>query len=181
MKKTDRKVEILAPKNQLNLYGYEKYFNFFIKLFNNKKMPNRILLSGQKGLGKSTFIYHLVHYILSNNQEGEYSLSDHKINNINKSYNKIISNIHPNFFLLETQLGNDEIKIEQVRSLLEFLNKSTYLNNIKIVLIDNAEYLNLNSSNALLKCIEEADRTKNSDGTSMSMCHRNVFKIERII
>ena len=29
------------------------------------------------------------------------------------------------------------------------------LKNIKIVLIDNAEYLNINSSNALLKIIEE--------------------------
>ena len=37
----------------------------------------------------------------------------------------------------------------------KFLNKSTYSNDIKIILIDSAENLNLNSSNALLKSIEE--------------------------
>ena len=64
MKKTDRKVEILAPKNQLNLYGYEKYFNTFIKMADKNVLPNTILLSGPKGLGKSTFVYHFVNYLI---------------------------------------------------------------------------------------------------------------------
>ena len=51
--------------------------------------------------------------------------------------------------------GNEEIKIEQARSLINFLSKSTYLKDLKIVLIDNAEFLNINTSNALLKAIEE--------------------------
>ena len=36
-----------------------------------------------------------------------------------------------------------------------FINKTTYNSSIKIVMIDNAEYLNINSSNALLKILEE--------------------------
>ena len=56
--------------------------------------------------------------------------------------------------------------------MLKFLNKSTYSNNIKIVLIDNAEYLNLNSSNALLKVIEEAEKN-----TFFFIIHNNSYKI----
>ena len=37
----------------------------------------------------------------------------------------------------------------------QFLNKSTYSRNLKIIMIDNAENLNLNASNALLKSLEE--------------------------
>ena len=65
------------------------------------------------------------------------------------------TNIHPNFFLIENNLLEENIKIEQVRNLLKFLNKSTYTRNLKIIMIDSAEYLNLNASNALLKVLEE--------------------------
>ena len=51
-----------------------------------------------------------------------------------------------------------KIKIEQIRKLLVFLSKSTYYKGVKIVLLDNAEYLNINSSNALLKAIEEPSK-----------------------
>tara|TARA_B100000686_G_C16728499_1_gene939196 strand:- start:1063 stop:1761 length:699 start_codon:yes stop_codon:yes gene_type:complete len=64
--------------------------------------------------------------------------------------------MHPNFFLLENNLNDENIKIDQVRKLLKFLSKTTYSKNIKIVFIDNAEFLNNNSSNALLKCLEES-------------------------
>ena len=50
---------------------------------------------------------------------------------------------------------DENIKIEQIRGLLLFLNKSSYYKGVKIILIDNAENLNINSSNALLKAIEE--------------------------
>ena len=59
------------------------------------------------------------------------------------------------FFLIENNFQERDIKIEQVRNLINFLNKTSYKKNLKIIMIDNAEYLNLNSSNALLKSIEE--------------------------
>ena len=59
MKKTNENIEIISPKNQLRLFGFDDYFNFFIELYEKKKLPNSILLSGPKGLGKSTFTYQL--------------------------------------------------------------------------------------------------------------------------
>jgi len=55
-------------------------------------------------------------------------------------------------------IDGENIKIDQIRKLLLFLNKSTYYKSVKIVLLDNAEYLNINSSNALLKAIEEPSK-----------------------
>ena len=63
-----------------------------------------------------------------------------------------------NFYLLENEFFDTDIKIEQVRNLKNFLYKSTYLKNVKIVLIDDAEKLNINSSNALLKALEEPSK-----------------------
>ena len=55
----------LSPINQTKLYGLENYLNEFIRLYKNEKLPNKILLSGLKGIGKCTLAYHLINYILS--------------------------------------------------------------------------------------------------------------------
>ena len=155
MKTSTESFEILHPKKQLSLFGYDNYFNSLINLFIKNKLPNTILFSGQKGSGKATFAYHLINYLLSYNEENKYSIENFTINPENKSYKNLCDDIHPNFFLLENKDNVENIKIDDVRNIQKFLNKSTYKSNIKIVLIDNAEYLNINSSNALLKALEE--------------------------
>jgi len=152
--KEKRKIEINKAKNQLNLYGYESHFHIFKSLYEKKELPNTILLSGKKGIGKATFAYHFINFILSRDEKKEYSLKDLVINNKNSTYNLIQNNTHPNFYLLDKK-QSEEIKIDQTRDLIKFLSKTAYYKGVKIVLIDNAENLNLNASNSLLKSIEE--------------------------
>ena len=159
MKNDHKNIDIIDPKNQLNLFGYEDYFNSFIKLYKKNKLPNVILLNGPKGIGKATFAYHFINYLLSNNEENKYFINDFKIDHKNVSYKLMSNETHPNFFLLQNNLFDEDIKIDQVRSLLRFLSQSAFSRNIKIVMIDNAEYLNLNSSNALLKALEEPNNS----------------------
>ena len=71
MKVSQENFDVKIPKKQLQLFGYDEYFNSFIKLYEKKKLPNSILLSGLKGLGKSTFCYHLINYLLSINEENK--------------------------------------------------------------------------------------------------------------
>ena len=172
MKTTNEDIEMLPAKNQLRLFGFEDYFNFFIKLYEKKELPNSILLSGPKGLGKSTFAYHIINYLLSNNEKKKYSVKDFVIDETNLSYKLLSTNVHPNFFLIENNLLEKDIKIEQIRNLLKFLNKSTYTRNLKIIMIDNAENLNLESSNALLKALEEPQ-----NNTFFFIIHNSASKI----
>ena len=51
------------PKKSKQLYGLSENFNFLKKLFIKKKIPKVLMLSGKKGLGKFTLIYHLMHFI----------------------------------------------------------------------------------------------------------------------
>ncbi len=155
MKNEKKDYDIKCPKNNLFLYGYKHYFDFFTNLYQKRKLPNAILLSGPKGLGKSTFVYHFVNYIFSFNDTNKYSLENFSINENNSNYKFINNNTHPNFFLIENNNTEKYIAIDQIRELLKFLSKSTYSNNTKFVMIDNAEFLNLSSSNALLKSLEE--------------------------
>ena len=145
----------IKPNNQKILLGYNNFFLNIINLYKSKKLPNKILFSGSKGIGKATFAYHLINYVFSNKEQFPYDLSNFKINNSNKSFNLIKNNSHPNFHLIDLLDDKKVIEIAQIRKMINYANKSAFNNKERIILIDNAENLNLNSSNALLKIIEE--------------------------
>jgi DNA polymerase III subunit delta' len=138
-----------------NLYGLNKYFFELSNLYDKNKLPNKILLSGKKGLGKSTLAFHLVNYILSKNQEYAYDKDNYVINKLNKSFLLTKNNTHPNFFLIDVLKDKKNIEINQIRELIAYLNKSSFNNTPRLILIDNIEFLNKNSTNAILKILEE--------------------------
>ena len=141
----------------LKLFSYNKLFNDFINLDISNKLPSRILLTGKEGIGKSTFALHLINYFFSKNETTKYNISKNSINPESKSY-KLINNLsHPNFHLITKHNDKKNIEVDQIRQMINFLNKSSFDNNKKIILIDGAEDLNLNSSNALLKSLEESN------------------------
>ena len=148
----------LNSYNQKNLYGLENEFYDFVKLYNNKKLPNKILLSGQKGIGKCTLSYHLINFILSKNEKFSYSLENFTINQENKYFKLIQNGSNPNFNLIDVNTDKKKIDIDQIRNLINNLNKSSLNSKPRFVLIDNIEYLNLNSTNALLKTLEEPNK-----------------------
>ena len=84
--------KMLDPKNQLNLYGYKTYFNNFVKLYDNNKMPNSLLISGLKGSGKATFAYHFINYMLSVNENYSYESKNLRINDNNRSFQLLKNN-----------------------------------------------------------------------------------------
>ena len=140
---------------QTHLYSLNKYIDNFIYLHDHKRLPNKIMLSGNKGIGKSVLALHLINYILSKNENYPYNKKEYVINNLNRSFKLVNENIHPNFFYVEIEDEKKNISIDQVRNIISFCNKSSFNNSERIVLINNIETLNKNSSNALLKVLEE--------------------------
>ena len=145
----------LNPTNQLSLYGHQLEFRNFIDLYKNKKLPNKILLSGEKGIGKSTLAYHIINCILSFDEDHFYDEKNFKINPDNKSFKLILNKSNPNFISIDIDDDKKSIDINQIRNLILTLNKSSFNTKPRFVLIDNIELLNINSVNALLKIVEE--------------------------
>ena len=148
----------LIPSNQTNIYGLDKNLRLFISLYKEDKLPNKILLSGQKGIGKSTLAYHLINFILSENEKHPYNLTNLTIHETNKSFKLIKNNINPNFHLIDISSKSQSINIDQIRDLIIKINRSSFNDKPNFVLIDNTEYLNKNSINALLKNLEEPNK-----------------------
>ena len=118
-----------------NLYGLEYYKNHYSKLFKKKELPKINLLSGNKGYGKFSLVCNLID-----------SFRNDKIDYSDKSC------MLKGVYVLE---GDLKISIDQIRSLKEFLNKSLLTGNFRYVILNDIERFNTNSSNALLKILEE--------------------------
>ena len=139
------------PKKSLVLFGLENKLDFLIKLYNSKKLPRVLMISGKKGIGKFTLINHFLNYIYD---KDHYDLKNKSINNqtqFNKQYlNSIFSDI---IYLSGDNFKN--VKIDDIRDLKSKIRKTNISKNERFIVLDNIELFNANSLNALLKIIEE--------------------------
>tara|TARA_X000001036_G_scaffold431561_1_gene466063 strand:- start:164 stop:1099 length:936 start_codon:yes stop_codon:yes gene_type:complete len=139
------------PKNSLVLFGLGSKLDFLIQLYNSKKLPKVLMLTGKKGVGKFTLINHFLSYIYDKNN---YNLENNSIDNQTQFYRQYLSNIFPNIIYLSG--GNfKNVKIEDIRDLKSTILKTTISKKERFIILDDIELFNTNSLNALLKIIEE--------------------------
>jgi DNA polymerase III subunit delta' len=65
------------------------------------------------------------------------------------------SNSHPDYHLVQIEEDAKQIKVDQVRELIESLTLKSYRGGYKVGVIEGAEALNVNGANAFLKTLEE--------------------------
>ena len=141
-------------KKSLNLLGLNQNFDFLKNLFINNKLPKALMLSGNKGSGKSTLINHLMYYIF----DGEnYNLKKNELNSNTLFHNQFLNNIYPNIIYLS---GSDfkNVKIDDIRSLKSKIFQTSISEKPRFIILDDIELFNINSLNALLKIIEEPSK-----------------------
>ncbi|WP_180170781.1 DNA polymerase III subunit delta' [Acinetobacter sp. YH12027] len=116
------------------------------------QLGHGVLLYGKKGCGKEAFAKQFLAWVLCQKRDertepcGECG-----------SCQWLKSDTHPNFVHISTDEDNKKqnakIKIEKIRDLLPFVQQT--VDGWRVVLIEPAEALNIASSNALLKTLEE--------------------------
>ena len=144
----------MTPLTQTKLLSFKENFKDLVNLSLRNNLPNKMLFSGNKGIGKSTFAFHLINYLFSQDEEGSYNLEANEIDPDNKSYKLVSNNTHPNLLLIDNT-DKKFIEISKIREILNFSSKTSFSNKKKIVLVNNVEKMNINASNALLKILEE--------------------------
>jgi len=109
-------------------------FNYAVNLIDNDNFPNCLIITGNKSIGKKDLAKEISKYYLK---------ADDDTQNVEDNINLKI---------IKAEDGSKSIKIDQVRELLEKIYLKT---DKRIIYIEDAEKLNINSSNALLKILEE--------------------------
>ncbi|NYE60199.1 DNA polymerase-3 subunit delta' [Duganella sp. 1224] len=139
-----------------------------------QRMPHAILFHGAAGIGKADFIEQFAQGLLCEDVRpdghacgacascGWFSQQNHP------DYRRIRPEAMEDEPAAEGEEGegevkkaaksktpSKEIKIEQIRSLADFMNISTHRQGLRVVVLYPAEALNMPASNALLKTLEE--------------------------
>ncbi len=137
------------------LIGHKYIFNELIYLEQIKKLPNKILINGPKGIGKKLLVNHLLNYFYSNNNEQFYNLKSNEYNQNNNLSKMISANSHPNIFKIKKKKDKKIIDIDQIREMIQFTNQTSFNNDRRFIVIEDINLMGINSANALLKSIEE--------------------------
>ena len=136
------------------LFGHDEIFKDFLSLYENKKLPKVIILTGEKGSGKFSFAFHFINFVLSQNSNLSYDLKNYEINKENNIYKKIVLNINQNFNYLSCEKPYS-ISVDDIREIKRSFSKTTLNESPRFTIIDDIELLNLSAANSLLKLIEE--------------------------
>lgn len=121
--------------------------------------PNAWLLYGKEYIGKHAFARQLAQTLLCENLPPNGTPCNHC-----PSCHLFLQNSHPDFYLLSPEQTEDnqnstrklqQIKINNVRTILEPLNRSSIRGGLRVVLVEPAETLNTQAANAMLKILEE--------------------------
>lgn len=116
----------------------------------NDRMPHAILLSGIAGIGKRILAEQLSHGLLC-----EAPPAFAQSCGTCKACQLLRSHAHPDFYYLATEEGSKEIKVDQVRNLIQRLSMKSQYGGYQVGVIYPAEALNSAASNSLLKTLEE--------------------------
>jgi DNA polymerase-3 subunit delta' len=114
----------------------------------NHTLPHGLLLAGPEGLGKLAFAKQFAQYLFC--EKASHVACQHC-----HDCQLFLAGTHPDFTLLQATAESKNIKIDDVRALVEKNNFSAQRGKYKIVIIEPAEQLNLAAANALLKTLEE--------------------------
>jgi DNA polymerase-3 subunit delta' len=146
--------DFLDPLNSTQLISMNEDFTEMVDLFNLKKFPRVLLLNGKKGVGKFTLVFHFLNYIFTQNEKNSYDLKTKSINIKSFFYNQLLARTNQDVLFIKAE-ENKNIKIEEIRDLKKLLSSSTLSKNPRFIVIDEVEFINENSVNALLKPLEE--------------------------
>ena len=115
--------------------------------FEHGRLAHAYLFEGDQGTGKAELaLWFTKHLFCLDLQEG---MPCEKCNNCLR----ITSKDHPD--VVEIEPDGQSIKVDQIRALQSELTKSGFESAKKVVIIHQAEKMNLNSANSLLKFLEE--------------------------
>ncbi|OGH92125.1 MAG: hypothetical protein A2534_02900 [Candidatus Magasanikbacteria bacterium RIFOXYD2_FULL_39_9] len=126
----------------MSIIGHEKIVSFFEKVIDKNSLSQSYCFVGKEQIGKRAVARYLSAKLLK--------------------IDEVKLDTHPDFYYLSRQIDEKteklkkEISIAQARSIKDRLGRKSWFGGHQAVIIDEAELLNEESGNALLKILEEA-------------------------
>lgn len=145
------------------------------------RLPHALLLSGINGIGKRVFAQWLAESLLCRKRTEQGACGECE------SCRQLLADSHPDYRKLVPEGANAAIKVDPVRELVEWLQLTASQGSYRVALLEQADTLNRNAANSLLKTLEEpgdhavlilsATRTGALPATIRSRCQKITLKL----
>jgi DNA polymerase III subunit delta' len=138
------------PRFQQAVIGHDAAMETFTKALNRGTPHHAWMISGPRGIGKSTLAFALARKLFNLVTPPE------------KTRHMIEARSHPDLHILERGLTKSkpvklrgEISVDDTRNLIQFFARTASLGGWRVGIVDAVDDLNTESANALLKLVEE--------------------------
>jgi DNA polymerase-3 subunit delta' len=130
-----------------NIIGQDRALRILLGTLKRDRVPSSVLLSGDSGIGKRLAA---INYAKAVNclEPVDFDCCDKCM-----SCKKIDSEMHPDVSMIIPE--NDVITIETIRSTQEVISLKPYEGRRKVLIVDDADAMNIYAANAFLKTLEE--------------------------
>ena len=153
------------PRENPDLIGHEAAEEAFLACWRAGRMPHAWLITGPRGVGKATLAFRFARFLLAQKEQAaglfaEASLSlslspEHRV------FHLVASGGHPDLVVVERGYDprrkrmRSEVVVDDTRKISTFLRLTASEGGWRVVIIDDADLMNANAANAVLKILEE--------------------------
>jgi len=123
---------------------------------NNNTIPHALLITGKEGLAKFSLAALWAKTLLCETiLPGSLSDTHTMACGHCPSCELFQAGTHPDYLCVEPSESGKAIKVDQIRDVVKFVSLTRTRSNIRVIIINPAEAMNVNAANSLLKTLEE--------------------------
>jgi len=162
---------LLPPRENPDCFGHDTIEKSLLDLYNQGALPHALIFSGPMGVGKTTMAFRVARFLLkhgagADNQDSLFGDVPPAPTNMNVAeddpvFRKVASGGHPDLRTIERAFDEKKnarkgtVDVETVRTIAPFLRMSSSEGGWRVVIVDEADMMNRQSQNAILKILEE--------------------------
>jgi len=155
------------PRETARLFGHDRAESDFLAAFNGGRMHHGWLVTGPRGVGKATLAWRLARFLLATPEAdgGLFGAPEPPgtldIAEDDPTARRLRALAEPRLFLLRRAWDEEKkrlktvITVDEVRRMKSFFALSAADGGRRVAIIDDADEMNPNAANALLKLLEE--------------------------